>query len=302
MVAADQLHQMNGMEPPTEEKSWVIASDSEYVVKGMMEWLPAWKVCIRFIPFSYCPKCDHCNRDSFLIPVRVKNNKLRNSRTLKPANLDLFSQLDAALPNEEMKGVKIGFWYVPREFNRMADALAKQAAQLGDLEWTKSHKRCSVLRPPRMRWLIIGGAQFETLDDIPEQSSGDQSLLGWFLFSTLIHSWHSSLASEVWMVWNIGCNAVPNINVESIVCSKKRHILAALLEINWRREWRAGCRRAFLNNVLPSSLTNWKPYHKPTFHCVPVNLRLITLLPSPISPKYRHILSTTRFVHRLISQ
>ncbi|KAL8660085.1 MAG: hypothetical protein Q9226_000077 [Calogaya cf. arnoldii] len=96
---------MNEMEPPTAEKSWVITSDSEYVVKGMTEWLPAWK-----------------------------NNKLRNSRNLKPANLDLFLQLDAAQANEELKGVKIGFWYVPREFNRMADALAKQAAQFGDLE------------------------------------------------------------------------------------------------------------------------------------------------------------------------
>ncbi|CAL8578857.1 hypothetical protein XPA_004628 [Xanthoria parietina] len=109
MVAADQLQQLKQLEtsgPPTEERqSWVIATDSEYVVKGMTEWLPAWK-----------------------------NNKMRNGRNVKPANLDLFLQLDAALANEEMKGAKIGFWHVPREYNSMADTLAKQAAQLGDPE------------------------------------------------------------------------------------------------------------------------------------------------------------------------
>ena len=25
-------------------KAWIIATDSEYVVKGMTEWLPTWKV------------------------------------------------------------------------------------------------------------------------------------------------------------------------------------------------------------------------------------------------------------------
>ena len=66
--------------------------------------------------------------------MRMKNNKFRNARNVKPANLDLFLQLDAALANEEMKGAKIGFWHVPREYNSMADTLAKQAAQLGDPE------------------------------------------------------------------------------------------------------------------------------------------------------------------------
>lgn len=64
----------------------------------------------------------------------MKNNKFRNNRNVKPGNLDLFLQLDAALTNEEIKGVKIGFWHVRREYNTMADTLAKQAAQLGDLE------------------------------------------------------------------------------------------------------------------------------------------------------------------------
>ena len=32
------------------EISWIIATDSEYVVKGMTEWLPAWQVSY-FIAF-----------------------------------------------------------------------------------------------------------------------------------------------------------------------------------------------------------------------------------------------------------
>ncbi|KAL8893836.1 MAG: hypothetical protein Q9192_004876 [Flavoplaca navasiana] len=101
MVAIVQLNEPGN----DEEKSWVIATDSEYVVKGMTKWLPAWK-----------------------------NNKLRNSRNAKPANLDLFLQLDAALSIEEIKGIKVGFWHVPREHNTIADKLAKEAAQFGDTE------------------------------------------------------------------------------------------------------------------------------------------------------------------------
>ncbi|KAG6995794.1 hypothetical protein G7Y79_00041g077460 [Physcia stellaris] len=88
------------------EKTWVIATDSEYVVKGMTEWLPEWK-----------------------------ENNLRTNRGTKPANLDLFLRLDEALAVEERKqDVKIGFWHVPREYNKVADRLAKEAAQLGDPE------------------------------------------------------------------------------------------------------------------------------------------------------------------------
>jgi ribonuclease HI len=31
--------------PKGESKAWIIATDSEYVVKGMTEWLPTWRVC-----------------------------------------------------------------------------------------------------------------------------------------------------------------------------------------------------------------------------------------------------------------
>lgn len=30
----------------SKNEAWIIATDSEYVVKGMTEWLPKWKVCI----------------------------------------------------------------------------------------------------------------------------------------------------------------------------------------------------------------------------------------------------------------
>lgn len=44
-------------------------------------------------------------------------------------------RLDEALAVEEAKqDVKIGFWHVPREYNTIADRLAKEAAQLGDPE------------------------------------------------------------------------------------------------------------------------------------------------------------------------
>ncbi|KAL8766430.1 MAG: hypothetical protein Q9209_006806 [Squamulea sp. 1 TL-2023] len=79
------------------EESWIIATDSEY--------------------------------------VGIQNKKLRTSRNTKPENLDLFLRLDEALTIEEINtGIKIGFWHVPREYNTVADTLAKKAAQLGHLE------------------------------------------------------------------------------------------------------------------------------------------------------------------------
>ena len=54
---------------------------------------------------------------------------------MKPANLDLFLKLDEELAAQEAKKeVKIGFWHVGREYNTIADALAKKAALKGDPE------------------------------------------------------------------------------------------------------------------------------------------------------------------------
>ncbi|KAG8527413.1 uncharacterized protein KY384_007565 [Bacidia gigantensis] len=85
-------------------RTWIIATDSVYVVKGITEWFPTWK------------------RKNF----RTVQNK-------KPANLDLFLELDAAITaRKKLENVNIGFWHVPREYNTVADALAKKAAQDGD--------------------------------------------------------------------------------------------------------------------------------------------------------------------------
>lgn len=82
---------------------WIIATDSEYVVKGITEWLPTWR-----------------------------KNGWRTSKGVKPANLDLFLALDRVLTIYEAKNVTIGFWHIPREHNKLADRLAKAAAAYGD--------------------------------------------------------------------------------------------------------------------------------------------------------------------------
>lgn len=87
-----------------ESKAWIIATDSEYVVKGMTEWLPTWR-----------------------------RNNWRTSKGTKPANLDLFLALDGVVTKHEAGNVKIGFWYIPREHNKLADRLAKAAAVQGDV-------------------------------------------------------------------------------------------------------------------------------------------------------------------------
>lgn len=63
---------------------------------------------------------------------KQKNNYL-TSRNVEPTNLDLFLDLDSVIFHEEAKqDVKIGFWHVPREYNKIADRLAKRAARLGE--------------------------------------------------------------------------------------------------------------------------------------------------------------------------
>lgn len=114
LVAADRLNEKESVKTEARarrsedsvKRVWVIATDSEYVVKGMTEWLPSWK-----------------------------NNNLRTNRNTKPANLDLFVKLDAEVTTQEtICPVKVGFWHVPREHNAIADALAKEASLRGDLE------------------------------------------------------------------------------------------------------------------------------------------------------------------------
>lgn len=68
------------------------------------------------------------------LTVVGQENDFRNSQGKTPANIDLFLQLDTILCIEEAKKeVAIGFWHVPREYNGIADRLAKEASQNGDL-------------------------------------------------------------------------------------------------------------------------------------------------------------------------
>ncbi|KAK6363685.1 hypothetical protein TWF730_001105 [Orbilia blumenaviensis] len=79
----------------------IIAMDSEYVVNGMTDWIYKWR-----------------------------ENGMVNARGFRPANLDLFLSLDRVITEFEEKGLAtISFWHIPREYNKIADRLAKEAAQ-----------------------------------------------------------------------------------------------------------------------------------------------------------------------------
>lgn len=63
----------------------------------------------------------------------LQANNWRNAGNCTPANLDLFQKLDAAIITEEHRhGVTIGFWHISRQYNHLADGLAKRAAEFGD--------------------------------------------------------------------------------------------------------------------------------------------------------------------------
>lgn len=70
-------------------------------------------------------------------------------------NLDLFRRLDDAITEQEANGIEIGFWHIPREYNTLADGLAKQAAIYGELEGPRYAQQNSVtavedVNEPRM--------------------------------------------------------------------------------------------------------------------------------------------------------
>lgn len=103
ILGVEFLYDTHPEELRGEPKDWVIATDSEYVVKGITEWLPIWR-----------------------------KNGWRTSKGVEPANLDLFLALDRVLTIYEAKNVTIEFWHIPREHNKLADRLAKAAAAYGD--------------------------------------------------------------------------------------------------------------------------------------------------------------------------
>ncbi|KAH9923649.1 ribonuclease H-like domain-containing protein [Fomitopsis serialis] len=95
-------HGKPGDKPTVSYRNWVITTDSKYVVDGMTDWLPnKWKL-----------------------------NGMRTYDGRVPANLDLFLRLDQEIAALEcQRDVRIGFWHVPRQYNAIADRLAKDAAK-----------------------------------------------------------------------------------------------------------------------------------------------------------------------------
>jgi ribonuclease HI len=81
------------------EKGIVIATDSEYVVTGVTEWVHSW----------------------------ARRGWLTSSR--QPVkNQDLWKALLAELRQYKHDGVDVRFWRIPRQSNTVADEAAKLAA------------------------------------------------------------------------------------------------------------------------------------------------------------------------------
>lgn len=114
-------HGVDYLDPDSPEI--VIATDSEYVAKGMTEWLPRWRVRAsvnRIADFDFDLHDFHC-----------KENNLRKSNGQRPANLDLFLDLGAAIVACQYRyGCKVKFWRIDREYNVIADELAKRATHI----------------------------------------------------------------------------------------------------------------------------------------------------------------------------
>ncbi|KAG9309705.1 ribonuclease H-like protein [Chiua virens] len=82
------------------KSSIVVTTDSRYVVEGMTRWLPKWKA-----------------------------NGMRKASKQRPSNLDLFLKLDTEMTKREQEhDCNVMFWYIAREYNAIADGLAKHGA------------------------------------------------------------------------------------------------------------------------------------------------------------------------------
>ncbi|KAF8883649.1 ribonuclease H-like domain-containing protein [Gymnopilus junonius] len=97
----DEHAQLARRHQQIDRATYIVVTDSEYVVKGITEWYPSWR-----------------------------ERGWRTSEGKRPKNFDLFVNLDAYVTKLESDRVAVGFWLVPRVFNRKADALAKSAANL----------------------------------------------------------------------------------------------------------------------------------------------------------------------------
>lgn len=79
----------------------VIKADSEYLVKGMTEWVFKWET-----------------------------NGYRTSKGRPVTNLGLFRQLHALVRKINASDVEVLFWHVPRDQNKQADELASRALRV----------------------------------------------------------------------------------------------------------------------------------------------------------------------------
>ncbi|KAJ5200236.1 hypothetical protein N7491_008964 [Penicillium cf. griseofulvum] len=77
--------------------TFVIKTDSEYLVRSLTEWLPKWK-----------------------------NNGWKTCKGVPVANVDMFKLIEAGITMVEMV-VQVKFWLVPKENNLEATCLAKMA-------------------------------------------------------------------------------------------------------------------------------------------------------------------------------
>ncbi|KAJ7597642.1 ribonuclease H-like domain-containing protein [Mycena floridula] len=108
---ADQAHHihsnrrfvLNPNDPIQRTENWTVATDSAYVVNGITDWIHAWRA-----------------------------KKWRTAKGKIPDNLDLFQKLEAAISDyEQQNNAKIEFLHIGREYNQLADSLARRGAAQG---------------------------------------------------------------------------------------------------------------------------------------------------------------------------
>lgn len=125
----EKMEEYGGDHLDSDASEIVITMDSQYVVKGMTEWLPRWKVCtINGVPATLVL--------TLLFQI-IKENGFRKSNGERPSNLDLFLDLEAAIKTCQYQyGCNVEFWKIERRFNSIADELAKHAARIGSGQTT----------------------------------------------------------------------------------------------------------------------------------------------------------------------
>ena len=127
-----------------DDKHWVVASHSSYLVNGITEHLPKWR-----------------------------RNNGKDDEGNEPSNFDLFDALQNTITAEESKQrVSIGFWKIPRIRNTKAATLARAAArskftpseltEISKEVRAKKHKMTRAADPGSSGKLVAGPEGVET--------------------------------------------------------------------------------------------------------------------------------------------